>query len=222
MNLLQITTNYAPRGASSAIRTSNISKYLSQLGVMVHVITYDVDTLLLFSPADDFLSQKVQGATSVTRLPGGFLRRTILKTTSSRAKANSLKTDGPVRAASSILVPDPHIDALLKFYRRSRTILKETNADVILTHGYPFTMHIVGYLLKIKNPRVRWIADYGDPWTKKTCLWGDFTVPDQTPIDPDPKGFPGWHSLGGKSKRTKRLRSKTPPGFAQAFFEANQ
>lgn len=28
--------------------------------------------------------------------------------------------------------------------------------------------------------------------------------------------------LGGKSERTKELRSMTPLGFAKAFFEANQ
>jgi hypothetical protein len=28
--------------------------------------------------------------------------------------------------------------------------------------------------------------------------------------------------LGGKSERTKKLRSVTPQGFAKAFFEANQ
>ena len=30
-----------------------------------------------------------------------------------------------------------------------------------------------------------------------------------------------WAKLGGKSERTKRLRSQTPRGFALAFAEAN-
>lgn len=62
-------------------------------------------------------------------------------------------------------------------------------------------------------------CDYGDPWTKKTCLWGNFTTPVQTPVIANE--FWGWRKLGGKSERTKRLRSMTPPGFARAFFEAN-
>lgn len=61
--------------------------------------------------------------------------------------------------------------------------------------------------------------DYGDPWTKKTCLWGEFGTPHQTPVEA--KEFWGWRQLGGKSDRTKMLRSMTPPGFARAFFEAN-
>lgn len=62
-------------------------------------------------------------------------------------------------------------------------------------------------------------CDYGDPWTKKTLLWGDFNEPEQSPVPG--KEYWGWRMLGGKSERTKRLRSITPPGFARAFFEAN-
>lgn len=60
--------------------------------------------------------------------------------------------------------------------------------------------------------------EYGDPWTKRTCLWGDFVVPARNPVEP---------TEGGKlwrlppSPRRARLRSVTPPGFAKAFFEAN-
>ena len=86
----------------------------------------------------------------------------------------------------------------------------------------------------LENPigtLVRWLGkptmyfqpcDYGDPWTKRTALWGRFTEPMRNPVEPKPGGFPGWKNLGGKSERTKTLRSITPPGFAQAFFEANQ
>ena len=61
--------------------------------------------------------------------------------------------------------------------------------------------------------------DYGDPWTKKTLVWGRFNLPKKSPVEA--KEFWGWRKLGGKSERTKRLRSITPLGFARAFFEAN-
>lgn len=66
-------------------------------------------------------------------------------------------------------------------------------------------------------------CDYGDPWTKRTLLWGRFCVPMHRPVQPVRSTSQGsWlMALGGKSERTKRLRSMTPPGFAQAFFEAN-
>lgn len=66
-------------------------------------------------------------------------------------------------------------------------------------------------------------CDYGDPWTKKTLVWGRFRVPVKRPVEPERVCSQGsWvQKLGGKSEKTKRLRSITPPGFAKAFFEAN-
>lgn len=65
---------------------------------------------------------------------------------------------------------------------------------------------------------------YGDPYTKKTGLWGDFNrdLPrnDVEPIRSCSQG--SWvQRYGGNSERTKEARSMTPPGFARAFFEAN-
>ncbi len=66
--------------------------------------------------------------------------------------------------------------------------------------------------------------EYGDPYTKKTCLWGDFNKPEKNPVKPIKTCKQGsWvQKLGGSSEKTKRLRSITPPGFAKAFYEANK
>lgn len=58
-------------------------------------------------------------------------------------------------------------------------------------------------------------------YTKRTGLWGRFEVPDKKPLPVSPGG--SWiMKLGGKSERTKELRSMTPLGFAYAFYEANK
>lgn len=70
---------------------------------------------------------------------------------------------------------------------------------------------------------------YGDAYTKRTCLWGEFnTELPRTPVEPvmyetssGKRGSWMWMKLGGKSDRTKELRSATPPGFARAFYLAN-
>jgi site-specific DNA-cytosine methylase len=64
-------------------------------------------------------------------------------------------------------------------------------------------------------------CDYGDPYTKKTCLWGEFATPIMHQVEPT-EGSKLWKMYGGKSDKTKEMRSITPPGFARAFFEANQ
>lgn len=63
-------------------------------------------------------------------------------------------------------------------------------------------------------------CDYGDPYTKKTCLWvgGDFKMPATERV---------LATLGSKmhklppSKDRARLRSETPMGFARAVYTAN-
>jgi hypothetical protein len=69
-------------------------------------------------------------------------------------------------------------------------------------------------------------CDFGDPYTKRTCLWGDFVIPQPLFVTPQGvkpiNGSMMWSKFGGKSERTKEARSITPLGFARAFFEANQ
>jgi hypothetical protein len=60
--------------------------------------------------------------------------------------------------------------------------------------------------------------DYGDDYTKFTCLWGDFQPPTRVPV-PATAGSK-MHLLPPSADRAM-LRSVTPAGFARAFFEAN-
>ncbi len=62
-------------------------------------------------------------------------------------------------------------------------------------------------------------CDYGDAWTKKTCLWGKFNVPEKNPVKPEGKN--PIHFMSPSARRGE-LRSITPPSFSKAFFEANQ
>lgn len=64
-----------------------------------------------------------------------------------------------------------------------------------------------------------------DAYSKKTCLWTNklFTMPARKPIDCESFGNSKQHAkLGGKSAKTKNIRSATPRGFAKAVFEANK
>ena len=61
-------------------------------------------------------------------------------------------------------------------------------------------------------------CDYGDPYTKRTQLWGRFNTPAASPVQPV-EGSKMWRYPPGPERAA--LRSITPPGFARAFFEAN-
>lgn len=62
-----------------------------------------------------------------------------------------------------------------------------------------------------------------DAYPKKTCIWSGngFVMPEKRPVDCQP-GYATQHlKLGGKSLKTKNIRSATPRAFAVAVYEAN-
>lgn len=88
--------------------------------------------------------------------------------------------------------------------------------------------------------------EYGDPWTKRTMIWGRFNppqkiysdwedVPDKLPLYTRPgRGKPSFAYLHksaqslipqlawAQPQTDADFRAITPPGFAQAFFRANK
>ena len=87
-----------------------------------------------------------------------------------------------------------------------------------------------GYIADSKAEHPRW-PDYiapRDAYKKKTCLWtgGGFVMPDKVAVDCEGYHGNGYSTammkLGGKSQRTKDIRSATPRGFAKAICEANK
>ncbi len=83
-----------------------------------------------------------------------------------------------------------------------------------------------GYIPLCQADHPRW-PEYiaaRDAYPKKTCLWtgGGFVMPERKPVAVA-DGYSTQHlKLGGKSQRTKDIRSATPRGFAIAIYEANK
>ena len=87
-----------------------------------------------------------------------------------------------------------------------------------------------GYIPYSEADHPRWpeyIAPF-DAYKKKTCLWtgGGFVMPDKVAVDCEGYHGNGYSTammkLGGKSQRTKDIRSATPRGFAEAVYQSNK
>ena len=82
-----------------------------------------------------------------------------------------------------------------------------------------------GYIPDDQAEHPRW-PEYiaaKDAYPKKTCLWtgNGFVMPYKVAVTVK-KGYATQHlKLGGKSQRTKDIRSATPRGFAKAVYEFN-
>ena len=85
--------------------------------------------------------------------------------------------------------------------------------------------HYGGYISDAEAEHPKW-PEYiapKDAYPKKTCLWtsGNFRMPIKLPVKPE-DGHSRQHlKLGGKSMKTKNIRSATPRGFAKAVWQAN-
>lgn len=86
------------------------------------------------------------------------------------------------------------------------------------------------YVGKGPHPLYPDIIPDNDAYSKKTCLWCgvDFIFPEFKPVVPifikyNNKNYSSIHGkLGGKSQKTKQIRSCTPRGFSEAVFLANR
>ncbi len=73
-------------------------------------------------------------------------------------------------------------------------------------------------------------CDYGNPYTKKTDLWGFFNLPKKNPVkltkeekyrcSQNTRKLPSISDITGSKQTSKR--AVTPAGFAKAFFKANK
>lgn len=81
-----------------------------------------------------------------------------------------------------------------------------------------------GYLpITDQHPAFPQYINARDSYPKKTCLWtgNGFIMPDKLPVSVA-SGYSDQHSkLGGKSAKTKLIRSLTPRGFAKAVYLFN-
>jgi len=79
----------------------------------------------------------------------------------------------------------------------------------------------VGRLSKYLGPPVATYQpyEYGDTYSKRTCLWGNFVLPRKTPVIPTEKDKI-WKMA--PSPERGKMRSICSPKFAKVFFEANQ
>lgn len=70
--------------------------------------------------------------------------------------------------------------------------------------------------------------EFGDDYSKKTCLWGNFELPKRLILINQPMKNHSVQDIFNPMnqnwdfKKISTLRSITPPKFAKAFFEANQ
>ncbi len=65
----------------------------------------------------------------------------------------------------NLLIPDPRRFWIRPSVKFLSNYIVDNKIDAVITTGPPHSMHLIGLRLKKQLPKLKWIADFRDPWT---------------------------------------------------------
>lgn len=170
--VLFIVYNFPPAAGAATQRILKFLKYLPEFGWSTYVLTVDeVD----YPDLDFSLLEKIPQETKVIKTkywtPFGIYRRLTGKKPDEKIPVAFIKDDHKSIAERisvflrlNLFLPDAKIGWLPFAVLRGIKLIKKEKIDVIISSGPPHTCHLIALALK-KFKRVKWIADFRDPWT---------------------------------------------------------
>ncbi len=171
-NVLIITYYWPPSGGSGVQRWLKFVKYLPQFGYTPYVFTPENPS---FNLRDESLLNDVPPEAEVIHFPiwepYGVFQKASGKTGGSMVSTSS-NTSIPGRLAvwirGNLIIPDPRVFWVRPSVKFLNDFIRDKGIKVIITTGPPHSMHLIGWKLRKRNPSLRWIADFRDPWS----TWG--------------------------------------------------
>lgn len=182
--ILIITYYWPPSGGSGVQRWLKFAKYLPQYGWEPHVFTPENPSFVV---KDESLEEDVPVEAEVIRFPiwepyGVFSKITRWlggkpDTTPQTAGVGggSAAQRISVWVRGNFFVPDPRRFWIRPSVKFLSGYLTDNGIDTIVTTGPPHSLHLIGLRLKSRFPKLRWLADFRDPWSE-WGLWDSLRV----------------------------------------------
>lgn len=171
--VMVITYYWPPSGGSGVQRWLKFVKYLPQFGWQPYVFTPENPS---FDLKDESLFKDIPAEAEVLHFPiwepygvfnklsGGGLKVNA----NSAPKADSLFSKISIWVRGNLFIPDPRMFWVRPSVKFLDDFLREKKIRHIITTGPPHSIHLIGLGLKKRNPSLKWIADFRDPWSE----WG--------------------------------------------------
>lgn len=176
--VLIITYYWPPSGGSGVQRWLKFVKYLPSFGWEPYVFTPENPS---FDIRDESLLKDVPNEAEVIRFPiwepyNAFMRLSSMFGSARSAKPTelvSVKKRSLFQRISTwirgnLFIPDPRRFWVRPSVEFLHEFLEDNQIRTIVTTGPPHSIHLIGLRLRKKNPSLRWIADFRDPWSE----WG--------------------------------------------------
>lgn len=141
---------------------SYIAKYLNKWGWKVDVIPTYYNSYYEF---DDSIAKLLPSKINIYRAHDGIISSLL------QIFGIDKQVGKPIRKISLIarflkrklLFPDESLSWVPFASYKALNLINKNWYDVIFTSSFPFSSHLVGYVLK-KITKIPWIAEYSDPW----------------------------------------------------------
>jgi hypothetical protein len=163
VRILIITHSYTPELTPRAFRWTAIAQSFSRMGHVVDVVCARSPEI----PAHEFV-----GGVEVHRVRDLLIRRPA-RLSAGQARRTPLLYRF-VRWVyghtwRKLYWPDSACGWFFPSVRLASRLLADNRYDWLISVSHPFTGHLVGLVLKRRNPKLRWLVDIGDPF----CLMED-------------------------------------------------
>lgn len=168
--ILFISPNYPPLNSSASISNAFYCRELSRLGYNVTVLTALIpENHHSYRCSDRWDDPEI----SVKRSEIGLYKRMYAKKsqgphTPSRNKG--VKSLAKEFLKKYLIVPDVFIFWAFKSYPVAKDIIEAIKPDIIITASEPNSVHLLGYMLKKKFGKIKWLTIYGDPWSLEPTI----------------------------------------------------
>ena len=175
--ILVIVNQFPPFGGGGVMRALKFVKYLPSFGWNPVVVARDFSKDLVFK--DESLLKEIPNSVNVYRfesLEPLRLQRNLKKLKNHNGNGNGNGKNGlsyitfkflkKIRdiAFDLFLIPDKDMLWVIKTRKKVEEIIKNEKIDTIFTTSPPHSTHLIGYYIKKRDPKLKWVADFRDVW----------------------------------------------------------
>jgi len=158
-NILIIQYFYRPIISNQSFRYDRILENFDE-GVNVDILT---------SSHHGIPKYEKDGNISIYRVNSRFLMKKInyeTKNVSQIVEGKTSTVKKVIKAVMRFLMwPDFAFMWIPKAYKKGKKLVNNKEYDMVYTVSFPFSSHLIGFLLKKKYKKIKWTVDYIDPFS---------------------------------------------------------
>jgi len=175
LRILIVSKYFPPKNTICALRLYSFAKYWHRAGHDISVLT------VLNNTSKNDLNLDCSSF-NIIRLAMPFFRLTAsYNSVSNPDKKSSKFSLSPIKILFKLFILfrektgcfSTHFPDFSDIWAKKAVKLVDAdNYDIVLSSGGPYSVHRVGLALKKKNPKIKWIVDWRDLWTKDPMVKG--------------------------------------------------